>query len=118
MKLVIAIIRPENLAAVQAALKTREVRFLSVSEVFGDGDEPGWTGMYRGTAFRIRRPRLRLEVAVKDQVAQAAVEAIVRTAYPADAAQTGEVKVVVIPLDMCVLSVAQDEDAHPVNRGQ
>jgi nitrogen regulatory protein P-II 2 len=52
MKLIIAIIRPEKLAAVQAALHEREACLISVSQVLGDGREPGRTGIYRGTTAR------------------------------------------------------------------
>ena len=41
MKLIIAMIRPENLAAVQAALAEQEMCLMSVSEVLGDINAPG-----------------------------------------------------------------------------
>ena len=52
MKLIIAIIRPEKLAAVQAALDEQEACLMSVSELLGDGCEPGCTGRYPGMEFR------------------------------------------------------------------
>ena len=76
MKLIIAIIRPENLEVVQAALHERKACLISVSQVLGDGREPGRTGIYRGTEFRVRRPKLRLEIAADDRGVEAAVEAI------------------------------------------
>src|SRR5262245_59874087 len=49
MKLIIAIIGPEKLAAVEAALHEQEACLMSVSHVMGDGRESGRTTIYRGT---------------------------------------------------------------------
>ena len=113
MKLIIAIIRPENLAAVQAALTEREACLISVSEVLGDGREPGRTGIYRGTEFRVRRPKLRLEIAVDDWVVEGAVEAIIRAGSTGDSGQIGDCKVLVMQLDEYVASVMANEDRWP-----
>jgi nitrogen regulatory protein PII len=102
MKLVVAIIAPEKLEAVEAALKQRGVHLLSISQVLGDGDEPGRTAMYRGTEFHVRRSRLRLEAAVEDEVAEGAVEAIARSGSAADSRSPGDVKVVVSSLAACI----------------
>lgn len=115
MKLIVAIIRPEKLEPVQAALKMWEVCLISISQVLSEGGEPGCKGMYRGTEFQVRPSKLRLEIAVKDQLVETAVEAIVRSACTANSAQTGEIKVIVIPLDGCVLSGSTDEDSQLLN---
>ena len=54
MKLIIAIIRPAKLAAVQAALTEVKACLISVSQVLGGGREPGRTGIYRGVEFRVQ----------------------------------------------------------------
>jgi nitrogen regulatory protein PII len=53
MKLIIAIVRPEKLAAVQAAIDEREASLMAVSQVLADQREPGCTGIYRGSEFHI-----------------------------------------------------------------
>ena len=78
MKLIVAIIRPERLEAVQAALNQREVFLMTVSDVRGCGRQRGYTEVYRGTEMQIRLlPKLKLEIAVNDADVEAAVEAIV-----------------------------------------
>ena len=49
MKLITAIIRPEKLEAVQAALNERDVYLMTVSDVRGCGRQRGYTEVYRGT---------------------------------------------------------------------
>jgi nitrogen regulatory protein P-II 2 len=110
MKLIIAMIRPENLAAVQAALTEQEMCLMSVSEVLGEGREPGCTGMYRGVGFRVQRPKLRLEVAVDDWVVEGAVETIMRAGSTGHSRQIGDCKVLVIQLDEYIASVMANED--------
>ena len=48
MKLIIAIIRPERLEAVQDALSEREVYLMTVSNVHGCGTQRGQTETFRG----------------------------------------------------------------------
>ena len=54
MKLIVAIIRPEKLEAVQAALNERDVYLMTVSDVRGCGRQRGYTEVYRGTEFQVR----------------------------------------------------------------
>jgi nitrogen regulatory protein P-II 1 len=113
MKLIIAIIRPEKLAAVQAALIEGEACLLSVSEVLSGGPEPGRTGIYRGGEYRVRRPKLRLEIVVDDWVVEGVVEAIIRAGSTGDSGQIGDCKVLVMQLDGYVASVMSHEDSWP-----
>jgi nitrogen regulatory protein P-II 2 len=115
MRLIVAIIRPDKLEAVRAALKMWEVCLFSISEVLGDEGESGSAGMYRGTKFHVKQSRLRLEIAVKDHFVEQAVEAIVRSGYDAAAARVGEIKVIVMPLDATVLSALTVEDSRLLN---
>jgi nitrogen regulatory protein P-II 2 len=110
MKLITAMIRPENLAAVQAALTEQEMCLMSVSEVLGEAREPGGTGMYRGVEFRVQRPKLRLEVAVDDWVVEGAVETIMRAGSTGHAGLIDDCKVLVMQLDEYVASVIANED--------
>jgi nitrogen regulatory protein PII len=113
MKLIIAIIRPEKLAAVQAGFHERGACLMSVSQVLGDGQKPGCKGIYRGTEFRVWRPKLRLEVAVDDWCVEGAVEAVLHAGSTGDSGPSGDCKVFVMHLDECVTSDMANEDQWP-----
>ena len=54
MKMIVAIIRPERLEEVQAALNERDVYLMTVTEVRGCGRQRGYTEVYRGTEIQIK----------------------------------------------------------------
>lgn len=103
MKLIVAVIRPERLEAVQAALNERDVYLMTVSDVRGCGRQKGMTEVYRGTEMQIRLlPKLKLEIAVNDAFVEAAVEAIIHAARTPEFGQVGDGKIFVFPLEDCV----------------
>ena len=103
MKLVVAIIRPEKLDAVQRALAERDVYLMTVTDVRGCGRQRGYTEVYRGTEFQVRLlPKLKLEIAVNDAFVEATVEAIVHAARTPETGQIGDGKIFVLPMDDCV----------------
>jgi nitrogen regulatory protein P-II 2 len=102
MKMIVAIVRPERLEAVQAALAERDVYLMTVSDVRGCGVQGGYTEVYRGTEFKVRLlPKLKLEIAINDAFVEAAVEAIVHAAR-SETGQIGDGKIFVLPLEDCV----------------
>jgi nitrogen regulatory protein P-II 1 len=102
MKLILAVIQPEKLAAVQAALPPAGAHILSVSQVVGDGREPGLEEIYRGRSIRVPRPKLRVEILVSDARAQGVLEAVIRAGTPSDPRQIGHANALVLHLDKCV----------------
>lgn len=103
MKLIVAIIRPENLEAVQKALGERDIYLMTVSDVRGCGMQRGYKEQYRGTEIQIRLlPKLKLEIAVNEAFVEATVEAIVHSARSGDTGQIGDGKIFVLPLDDCI----------------
>ncbi len=81
MQLVVAVIRPEKLAAVQQALLDSDIEHFTVSNAFGCGRETGPTYIYRSTTVRDNlQPRVRLEVALDEELVVTAVSAIQRAA--------------------------------------
>src|SRR5271155_3402567 len=103
MKMIVAIIRPEKLEAVQTALAKRDVYLMTVSDVCGCGRQRGYTEVYRGTEFQVRLlPKVKLEIAVNDAFVEAAVEAIVHAARMGETGQIGDGKIFVLPMDDCV----------------
>jgi len=86
MKLVSAIIKPFKLDDVRAALSEIGVSGMTVTEVKGFGRQRGHTELYRGAEYVIDFvPKTRVEVAVKSDLVERVVEAIVK------AAKTGKV---------------------------
>jgi nitrogen regulatory protein P-II 1 len=103
MKMIVAIIRPEKLEAVQAALNQADVYLMTVTDVRGCGRQRGFTEVYRGTEFQVRLlPKLKLEIAVNDAFVEAAIEAIVHAGRSGDTGQVGDGKIFVLPMDDCV----------------
>ena len=100
MKMIVAIIRPEKLEAVQRALNERDVYLMTVSDVRGCGRQRGFTEVYRGTEFQVRLlPKLKLEIAVNDAFVEAAVEGIVHASRSGETGQVGDGKIFVLNLD-------------------
>jgi nitrogen regulatory protein P-II 2 len=100
MKLVMAIIKPFKLDDVREALTPLGVQGLTVTEVKGFGRQKGQTEIYRGAEYHVSfLPKVKLEVAVQDDQAEAVVEAIMR------AAQTGKIgdgKIFVLDIERAV----------------
>jgi len=97
MKLIVAIIKPFKLEEVKEALSEVGVEGMTVTEVKGFGRQKGHTEIYRGSEYTVDfLPKVKIEIAVGDEVAAKTVEAIVK------AAKTGKIgdgKVFVLPLE-------------------
>jgi nitrogen regulatory protein P-II 2 len=77
MKLITAVIKPFKLDEVREALSEVGVQGLTVTEVKGFGRQKGHTELYRGAEYVVDfLPKVKLEVAVDDDAAERAVEAI------------------------------------------
>ncbi|HEY4003665.1 MAG TPA: P-II family nitrogen regulator [Pseudonocardia sp.] len=100
MKLVTAIVKPFVLEDVKGALEQLGVLGMTVSEVQGYGRQKGHTEVYRGAEYTVDFvPKIRVEVAVDDNVVDKVVDAIVQ------AARTGKIgdgKVWVVGVDTVV----------------
>jgi len=81
MKLVMALIKPFKLDEVRDALTPLGVQGLTVTEVKGFGRQKGQTEIYRGAEYQVSfLPKLKVEVVVADELADAVVEAIAKAA--------------------------------------
>src|ERR1700684_3210115 len=86
MKLITAIIKPFKLDDVRAALSEIGVSGMSVTEIKGFGRQRGHTELYRGAEYTVDFvPKSRVEVAVRSELVDQAVDAIMA------AARTGKV---------------------------
>jgi nitrogen regulatory protein P-II 2 len=80
MKMIMAIIKPAKIDAVREALLGIGVQGLTTTEVQGFGRQRGHTEIYRGSEYAISYvPKIKIEVAVEDGIADRVVDAI-RTA--------------------------------------
>ena len=86
MKLVTAIIKPFKLDDVREAIGEIGVAGITVTEVKGFGRQRGHTELYRGAEYVVDfLPKVKLEIAVADELLDQTLEAIVR------AARTGKI---------------------------
>jgi nitrogen regulatory protein P-II 2 len=100
MKMITAIIKPFKLDEVRAALMALGVSGMSVTEIKGFGRQRGHTELYRGAEYTVDFvPKSRLEVAVKSEMVDQVVEAIVTTAKTG---KVGDGKIFVSDLDKVV----------------
>ena len=82
MKLILAIIKPFKLDDVREALTPLGVQGLTVSEVKGFGRQKGQTEIYRGAEYHVSfLPKVKIEIAVADDMVDPVVEAIGRAAH-------------------------------------
>jgi nitrogen regulatory protein P-II 1 len=76
MKLITAIVRPEKVETVRAALEGFGVSGLTVSQASGYGQQRGQVEVYRGTEYSSDLlPKARVEVLVSEDGVMAAIEA-------------------------------------------
>ena len=81
MKLVTAVIKPFKLDDVRESLSDIGISGLTVTEVKGFGRQKGHTELYRGAEYVVDfLPKVKVEVAVGDDLCQQVVEAIVKAA--------------------------------------
>ena len=81
MKKIEAIIKPFKLDEVKEALQEIGIQGLSVTEVKGFGRQKGHTELYRGAEYVVDfLPKVKIEVVLADDQAEAAIEAIVAAA--------------------------------------
>ena len=84
MKMVMAIVKPFKLDEVREALSDAGVSGITVTEVKGFGRQKGHTELYRGAEYVVDfLPKIKIEVAVTDDLLERVVEAIQRSAHAA-----------------------------------
>ncbi len=81
MKLITAVIKPFRLDDVRNALAEVGVQGMTVTEVKGFGRQRGHTELYRGAEYVVDfLPKVKVEVALSEDLAERAIEAIVESA--------------------------------------
>ncbi|MGU7779129.1 P-II family nitrogen regulator [Burkholderia sp. PU8-34] len=100
MKLISAVIKPFKLDETREAITALGVSGVTVTEVKGFGRQKGHTELYRGAEYVVDfQPKVKIEVAVSDDLVDQAVEAIQQ------AARTGKIgdgKIFVTPIEQVI----------------
>lgn len=100
MKLVIAAIKPFKLEEVREALTAIGVRGMMVTEIKGFGAQSGHTEIYRGAEYAVNFvPKVKLEIAVADGMADQVVETIRKTSRTD---KIGDGKIFVLDLEQAL----------------
>jgi nitrogen regulatory protein P-II 2 len=100
MKMIMAIIKPFKLDDVREALAEVGVQGITVTEVKGFGRQKGHTELYRGAEYVVDfLPKIKIEIAVADELVERAVEAIMQAA---NTGKIGDGKIFVYALDRVI----------------
>ncbi len=100
MKLVTAVIKPFKLDDVRGALSEVGVQGVTVTEVKGFGRQKGHTELYRGAEYIVDfLPKMKLEIAVSDNLADQVIEAI---SSSANTGKIGDGKIFVSNLEQVI----------------
>jgi nitrogen regulatory protein PII len=100
MKLITAIIKPFKLDDVREALSEIGVAGVTATEVKGFGRQKGHTELYRGAEYVVDfLPKVKLEIAVAEDVVNLAIETIVKAA---NTGKIGDGKIFVTNLEQVI----------------
>lgn len=106
MKKIEAIIKPFKLDDVKEALQDVGLQGITVTEAKGFGRQKGHTELYRGAEYVVDfLPKVKIEIAVADDLAAKAVDAIVKSAKTG---KIGDGKVFILPLEE-IIRIRTDE---------
>ena len=109
MKLISAIIKPFKLDEVREALSEIGVAGITVTEVKGFGRQKGHTELYRGAEYVVDfLPKIKLEIAVTDNLVERVVEAIT---HSANSGKIGDGKIFVYDLEQVIRIRTGETDA-------
>src|SRR5258707_4099255 len=113
MKLVIAIIKPFKLDETREALSGLGVQGMTVTEVKGFGRQKGQTEIYRGAEYSTNMvPKIKIEVAVTDDLTDRVVEAIQQAA---NTGSIGDGKIFVLDIGLAVrIATGETNDTRPL----
>jgi nitrogen regulatory protein P-II 1 len=100
MRKIEAIIKPFKLDEVKEALHAIGIQGMTVTEVKGFGRQKGHTELYRGAEYVVDfLPKIKVEIAVKDEMADKVVQAIVQAA---NTGRIGDGKIFVMPIEEAI----------------
>ena len=100
MKKIEAIIKPFKLDEVKEALHEIGLQGITVLEAKGFGRQKGHTELYRGAEYVVDfLPKVKIELFVKDDMLERAVEAIQQAAHTG---RIGDGKIFIVPVENAI----------------
>lgn len=100
MKKIVAIIKPFKLDEVREALSEIGIAGLTVTEVKGFGRQKGHSELYRGAEYVVDfLPKIKIEVVIADDIVDAAIDAIIKTARTG---KIGDGKIFISPVEQVI----------------
>ena len=113
MKMIVAVIKPSRLDAVLEAVTEAGASGLTVTEVRGYGRQKGKTEVYRGAEYEVKLlPKVKLEIAVSDDMENRVVEAVGRAA---NTGKIGDGKIFVMDLETAIRIRTGETDAAAIS---
>lgn len=99
MRMIVAVIQPTKLQAVQSALAAIGVERMTVCDAQGFARQRGQTELYRGREYKTHLLRkITLEIAVNDDFVERTIEAVVTAARTGTQGSIGDGKIFVLPM--------------------
>lgn len=103
MKLIIALIQPHRLEAVQRELNTRGIERITVLAASGHGRQKGQLKYFRGHQLDSNLiDKVEIQIACNEPFVQIAIDGIITGARSEENGQIGDGKIFVIPLEQCI----------------
>ena len=100
MKLLLAVIQPTKLNAVQQALAKIGVDRMTVCDAQGYGRQRGQTTTYRGMEYKVHMLRkISLEICVNDDMVEKTIDTISTVARTGSTGNIGDGKIFVLPTE-------------------
>lgn len=101
MKLIIAIIQPEELPEIKEELIKRKIYKFTVTNAKGQGKEIPVKEVYRGLSHEVTLlNKVRLEIALNDEFVKDAIDAI--TSVAKKDVDKGRGKIFILPIEECI----------------
>ena len=86
MKKIEAIVRPEQIEILKDALLKAKINGITINQVFGCGNQYGWTEYHRGTEIIMNTlPKVEFKIVIPDERLEEIISIIIKST------QTGEV---------------------------
>jgi nitrogen regulatory protein P-II 1 len=103
MKMILAVIQPTKLDALQQALSKIGVARMTVCDAQGYARQRGQSVMYRGVEYKTNLLRkILLEIAVNDDFLDRTIECITEVARTGPEGTIGDGKIFVLPMDEAI----------------
>jgi nitrogen regulatory protein PII len=103
MKMIVAIIQPAKLKAVQEALRRVGVTRLTVGDAMGFARQRGQDETYRGAEYKTNLLRkIALEIAVNDDFVERTIDVLEQVSRTGNEGNIGDGKIFVVPMEQAI----------------